>query len=489
MGNKIIRRPDFAGGGLTDEERERMAQHTALWIQRAMRTESADPVAIEAAIKGLYRISGLAEPRVILVPSPFVMAMAGGIAATFYATNAATYAATWVATNDATDAATEDATEDATRNVTWVATRAATRAATDAATEDATRDATRDATYDATNAATRVATYDATWAATDDATYDATWAATKDATRNVTWVATRAATRAATDAATWAATNAATEDATRDATRDATYDATWVATNDATDAATEDATEDATRAATNQWRTLAASFVGERYADAALNAAKNWTVVYQGGNMWAAWDCYLTACRDILGLRLPSHDAYAYWEQAAINGGFRWMHPKFCLVSDFPEILRVNSQNQPHAEFGPSHRWRDGFSIWHLNGVRVEQWMAESHPDDLDARRVLQIENVDQRREVIRRMGSERLVAQLDATVLDVETREVGGRYELLAIDMNHGEPWRFLKMVNQSIGAVHVEAVPRQCETVRHAINWRASQDINQDWFPSQLT
>lgn len=425
MGNKIIRRPDFAGGGLTDEERERMAQHTALWIQRAMRTESADPVAIEAAIKGLYRISGLAEPRVILVPSPFVMAMAGGIAATFYATIAATDDATRAATRNATDDATYDATwvatKDATRNVAWVATRAATRAATDAATEDATRDATRDATYDATNAATRVATYDATWAATD--------------------------------------------------------------------AATEDATEDATRAATNQWRTLAASFVGERYADAALNAAKNWTVVYQGGNMWAAWDCYLTACRDILGLRLPSHDAYAYWEQAAINGGFRWMHPKFCLVSDFPEILRVNSQNQPHAEFGPSHRWRDGFSIWHLNGVRVEQWMAESHPDDLDARRVLQIENVDQRREVIRRMGSERLVAQLDATVLDVETREVGGRYELLAIDMNHGEPWRFLKMVNQSIGAVHVEAVPRQCETVRHAINWRASQDINQDWFPSQLT
>ena len=205
--------------------------------------------------------------------------------------------------------------------------------------------------------------------------------------------------------------------------------------------------------------------------------------------MWAAWDCYLTACRDVLGLRLPSHDAYAYWEQAAINGGFRWMHPKFCLVSDFPQILRVNSRNQPHAEFGPSHRWRDGFSIWHLNGVRVEQWMAESHPDDLDARRVLQIENVDQRREVIRRMGSERLVAQLEAKVLDVETREVGGRYELLAIDMNHGEPWRFLKMVNQSIGAVHVEAVPRQCETVRHAINWRASQDINRDWFPSQLT
>lgn len=205
--------------------------------------------------------------------------------------------------------------------------------------------------------------------------------------------------------------------------------------------------------------------------------------------MWAAWDAYLTAARDILGLRLPSHEAYAHWEKAAINGGFRWMHPKFCLVCDFPEVLRINARNQPHAEFGPSHRWRDGFSIWHLNGVRVEQWMAETHPDDLDARKVLQIENVDHRREVIRRMGSERLVAQLDAKVLDTETRDVGGKYELLAIEMNHGEPWRFLKMVNQSIGAVHIEAVPRECSTVRHAINWRASQNINQDWFPVALS
>jgi hypothetical protein len=115
--------------------------------------------------------------------------------------------------------------------------------------------------------------------------------------------------------------------------------------------------------------------------------------------------------------------------------------------------------------------------------------MAESHPDEMDARRVLRVRNVDERREIIRRMSMERLIGQLDPKVLDVERREVGGEYRLLAVDMKHGEPWRFLQMVNQSIGAVHIEAVPRECNTVRQALNWRRSQNINHDWFPIQLT
>ena len=52
----IVRRPDFAGGGITEEERERIAAHSALWIQRAFRTEPADPRLIEEAIKGLYSL-------------------------------------------------------------------------------------------------------------------------------------------------------------------------------------------------------------------------------------------------------------------------------------------------------------------------------------------------------------------------------------------------------------------------------------------------
>jgi hypothetical protein len=433
----IVRRPDFAGGRITDEESQKMAAHSAMWIQRAFRTEPADPPVIETAIKGIYGAANLAEPRVIVVPSPLVMAMAGGIASMLWHLFENKLLGGKSKRNAATDAAT--------------------RVATDAATGEATRAATRAATDDAIDIGTRIMTYFLPKAATYAATYGATEAATDEATR----------------AASYGATSAMTYEATRAATR----------------AAIDDANYSATGAAVTNWFDLVAEFVGHERAQTTLKTAARWANATQGGNMLMYGACFLTSARDILGLRLAPHAAYAYWEQAAINGGFRWMHPKFCLVSDFPEILRVNSQKQPHAESGPSHRWRDGWSIWHLNGVKVEPWMAEWRPDDMDARRVLQIENVDQRRECIRRMGMERIIGQLDPKVLDVERREVGGEYRLLAVEMNHGKPWRFLQMVNQSTGAVHIEAVPRKCRTVRHALNWRRAQNINHNWFPVQLT
>jgi hypothetical protein len=54
----------------------------------------------------------------------------------------------------------------------------------------------------------------------------------------------------------------------------------------------------------------------------------------------------------------------------------------------------------------------------------------------------------------VRGIGMERIVSQLEPAVLDTEQREMGGECRLLAIAMNHGEPWRFLQMVNQSTGA-----------------------------------
>lgn len=114
----------------------------------------------------------------------------------------------------------------------------------------------------------------------------------------------------------------------------------------------------------------------------------------------------------------------------------------------------------------------------------VPGWLAETPPEHLDARQILQIENVDQRREGIRRVGMTRLIQQLEPQVLNTLFD-----YELLAVEMGHGAPWRFLKMVNPSIGCVHIEAVPRECETVQHALNWRRSQNIDYGWFPAQLT
>jgi hypothetical protein len=156
-----------------------------MWIARAMRTAPIEPNKIIPAIEGLYAVSNLKKPRVVIVPSPLVMAFAYGAAAavwyrraTHRAANDATRDAISIAARDATDDDAYDAIHNATRDATRIPTYDATRIATD----DATRDATDGSRGDATDDAIRTAIYDATSVATRDATDDDARIATCDAT-------------------------------------------------------------------------------------------------------------------------------------------------------------------------------------------------------------------------------------------------------------------------------------------------------------------
>lgn len=137
--------------------------------------------------------------------------------------------------------------------------------------------------------------------------------------------------------------------------------------------------------------------------------------------MWASWDCYLSSWRDVLGLRLPEYGKYAAWEQCAIHGGFRAMHAEFCMVSDFPERLLVDIDNRPHCEEGPSHLWRDGWSLWHWHGVAVTEQII-MHPETITAAQVQAEENAEARRVMVERMGWDRYTAAAGVKVLHCDS-------------------------------------------------------------------
>lgn len=123
---------------LTPEHQAQLEPWRDRWIANAMSTkpmDDAERAATVAAVHGLYEAAKLPPPKhVVFVPSPFVLAFAGGYSSAIWhlrntaATEPATGAATW--------AATEPATWDATESATWAATWAATRAATESATWD-----------------------------------------------------------------------------------------------------------------------------------------------------------------------------------------------------------------------------------------------------------------------------------------------------------------------------------------------------------------
>ena len=247
------------------------------------------------------------------------------------------------------------------------------------------------------------------------------------------------------------------KNATYNATRNATYNATY----NATDSATRNAVAGAALAA----QSLAGG--------GALACAANWQRVYQGGNMWAAWASYLASFRDVLGLDLPEHVSYACWEEAAREGGFRVMHEEFCIVSDFPEYIKIDNENRPHCENGPSHRWRDGWELFHWHGTAIPgEWVTGKKPS---AREALTWENVEQRRAACEIIGWVNILAGLDAKVIDEdEDDEVG---TLLEVEIPDSGKERFLQ-VRCGTGRTFALPVPPEMRTALEANSWTYGLD-----------
>jgi hypothetical protein len=370
----IVRTPTKATGGITDAERDAMKKHADLWISRAMRTTPVDVDEITSAVHDLYAAAGLKQPRVVVVPSPLVMAFAYGASA-----------AIW-----------------------W-------NRKTDNAVGNAVRDAAYNAVYNAVVNATRNAVYNATRTAVDNAT------------------------RTAVDNAT----------------------------RTAVDNAADNAVDNATQACLD----LAGNF--------GLNCAVRWSSVYQGGAYWAAYDCYLTAMRDIIGLRLPEYEKYAAWERCSIAAPFRVLHEEFCIVSDFPEVLRIDDQNLPHCENGPSHRWRDGWSLYHWHGVSIPaEWIEDRA--SLTPQIALTWQNIEQRRAACEILGWESILSELKARVINEnDDPQVGTLVEVTLPDAGKE---RFLRVVCGT-GRKFALPVPKEMKTAIQAQAWTYGFDHVADY------
>ncbi len=342
----IVRTPTKATGGITDAERDAMKKHADLWISRAMRTTPVDVDEITSAVHDLYAAAGLKQPRVVVVPSPLVMAFAYGASAAIW----------W---NRKTDNAVGNAVRDAADN----------------------------------------AVYNAVYNAVDNATYKAT------------------------------------------------------------------------RNAVDACRDLAGAL--------GLACSKRWHFNYQGGASWSAYDSYLTAMRDIIGLRLPEYEKYATWERCAIAAPFRVVHDKFCIISDFPEILKVDDENRPHCETGPSHRWRDGWALYHWHGVSIPaEWIEDKQ--NLTARTALTWPNIEQRRAACEIIGWDRILSELKARIIDEDDDPQVGT--LVEVSLPDAGKERFLRVVCGT-GRKFALPVPKEMKTAIQAQAWTYGFDHVADY------
>ena len=215
------------------------------------------------------------------------------------------------------------------------------------------------------------------------------------------------------------------------------------------------------------------------------------------------------------------------WESIYNNVSFFIPLAEHCIISS--TRFQVYATKSPQSWSDILFYHRDGglpaihaegteiFNQYYLHNVHMPSRWFKKRAEELNPSEILAIPNVEQRMELIRYVGMDRMLAKLPHKVISVKKPY----YELLVIrlDTSRRRPakprvmvdsdWQddnlfdafgnsfinciYLKMINPSTGTFHVEAVAPTCTTVQMALDWRAQNIINDDgfesWEPSQIT
>lgn len=193
------------------------------------------------------------------------------------------------------------------------------------------------------------------------------------------------------------------------------------------------------------------------------------------GQMDSYWIAFYLYCRDVLGIKYEDKYSRVLDLHAIVAKSCGWWYPfeKAVVVCERPVECHMKN-GVLHRDGGMSVRYSDGFGCWNLNGVRVPRDIAETPAERLDPILLTKEKNAEIRREIVRKIGIERIVQKLGAEVVDRQ-----GDYELLLLDLQDGRKREFLKMKNPSLeGVFHIEGVPPGTKTVADALRWRNGID-----------
>lgn len=175
---------------------------------------------------------------------------------------------------------------------------------------------------------------------------------------------------------------------------------------------------------------------------------------------------------EVLKIKFNVQEKYD-WFQKTSQISLMYPLENVCIISDRPEQIHMKD-GRLHADGKPAVKYTDGFSVWSLNGVRVTKEIAETPAMKLDPKIILKEQNAEIRREIVRKIGVERLITKLGAKVMDKR-----GDYELLNINIGDNRVRPYLKMRNPSINTWHVEGIHPNCKTVEQALNWRNGTEV----------
>jgi len=103
------------------------------------------------------------------------------------------------------------------------------------------------------------------------------------------------------------------------------------------------------------------------------------------------------------------------------SSGFHYLYDTCAIICDRPEIISLNDNNEVHCEDGPAIKFRDGLTIYAIDGHVVTEKII-MNPETITTKDIQNEENAETSRIMIERYGLEQYLFDTEAKVLDMDT-------------------------------------------------------------------
>ena len=131
----------------------------------------------------------------------------------------------------------------------------------------------------------------------------------------------------------------------------------------------------------------------------------------------AGFHAWITYFRDVCDWENPTLVAYANHEILSQHATWSWWAPDVGAISDKPDLLSRDDQGRLHSTTGPAIRFRDGWAIYAVHGVRMPSDIFENRAS-LTVARIEAERNAEIRRVMIDLYGPARYLKDSGAQIV-----------------------------------------------------------------------
>ena len=147
----------------------------------------------------------------------------------------------------------------------------------------------------------------------------------------------------------------------------------------------------------------------------------------------------------------------------------------FVVLCNRPAYIKRDENSRLHADGAPAILWRDGWAQYFLHGVRVPADYALTPAEKLDPKLALTEKNADIQRELVRKIGPERVLMETHAKELDAwQDPNTGFKYRLMEMVIGDNIQRRYLYFQHASMpGIFYTKPVPPETKKAFHGRAW----------------